>query len=61
MLSDELKSINAVLGKLVVKVDPDTADTLRLCAHNLEAAANEAEVMENNFYPLVENRIKETA
>lgn len=55
MLSDELKSINAVLGRLLGKIDPDTAETLRLCRRNLEAATEQAENMENNFYPKLEN------
>ena len=54
MLSAELKSIRAALGELLGKVDVESAELLRLCRRNLEAAADEAENMENNFYPNME-------
>ena len=46
MLSEELKSIHAGLGKLLGKLDPESADY---------AATEDAENLENSFVP------KETA
>lgn len=54
MLSDELKSINAALGRLLENVDTETAYTLGLCRRNLEEAADQARNMESNFYPQME-------
>lgn len=51
MLSEELKSIHAGLGKLLGKLDPENADFLRLLRRNLDAATEDAENMENNFVP----------
>ncbi len=50
MLSDELESIHINLGELLNKVDPNTAQILRICRRNLEAAADDARNMENNLY-----------
>lgn len=55
MLSEELKSIRDALGKLLGKVEPESAEVLRLCRRNLEAASDDARNMEDNFY------VKETA
>lgn len=54
MLSDELKGIRTALGELMGKVDDESAELLRVVRRNLEAAADEAENMENNFYPITE-------
>lgn len=54
MLSDELRSIKEALGGLLGKVDPETAEILRVCRRNLEAAADDAENLENNFIPQTE-------
>jgi len=51
MLSEELKSIQATLGRLLNRVDPECANTIRQCRRNLEAAAEQAEIMESNYYP----------
>lgn len=55
MLSEELKSIHAGLGKLLGKLDPESADYLRQIRRNLDAATEDAENLENSFVP------KETA
>lgn len=51
MLSEELKSIRIALGGLLGKVDADSADVLRQCRRNLEAAEDQAANMERNFCP----------
>ncbi len=51
MLSDELESIRIKLGELLQRVDPDTAQILRICRRNLEAAADDAKNLEHNFCP----------
>ena len=48
MLSDELDSIGAALGRLLDKVDTETADVLRRCQENLDEAASQAEQLEDN-------------
>ena len=54
MLSDELQSIRNILGRLLGKVDPESAETLRLCRRNLESAADDAAILENVMRPLKE-------
>lgn len=51
MLSEELKSIRAALGELLEKLDENSADLLRQCRKNLEAAEETAANMEQNFCP----------
>lgn len=51
MLSEELKSIRAALGELTSKVDAESAELLRQCRRNLEAAEDQAAAMEQNFCP----------
>ena len=51
MLSEELKSIHAGLGKLLGKLDPESADYLRQVRRNLDAATEDAENLENSFVP----------
>ena len=51
MLSDELKSVGAALGRLLGKVDAESAEVLKRCRENLKAATDQAENMEGNFYP----------
>lgn len=51
MLSEELKSIRAALGELMGKVDEESAELVRQCRRNLEAAAEQAVTMEQNFCP----------
>lgn len=51
MLSEELKSIHAALGRLLGKLDPENADFLRRARRNLDEAAEQAEYMENRIYP----------
>lgn len=51
MLSDELRGIRSALGELMDKVDENSAELLRQCRRNLEAAAEQASNMENNFIP----------
>lgn len=38
MLSEELKSIRTALGELLGNVDQDSAEVIRQCRRNLEAA-----------------------
>lgn len=47
MLSEELKSIRLALGELLGKVDVDSAEVLRQCRRNLEAAEDLAANLEN--------------
>ena len=50
MLKEELMSIHAMLSKLQERTTNETdASVLRLCRSNLEAAAEQAEAMENNL------------
>lgn len=50
MLKEELMSIHAMLGELRERTTNETdARILLLCRNNLEAAAEQAEVMENNL------------
>lgn len=51
MLSEELKSIHAGLGKLLGRLDPESADFLRRARRNLDEAVEEAENLERNFIP----------
>ena len=51
MLSDELKSIRAVLGELLGKVDTDSADIVRQARSNLDAAAELAREIEQRMTP----------
>lgn len=51
MLSEELKSIHAGLGKLLGKVDPESAEYLRQIRRNLDAATEDAEHLEENLVP----------
>ena len=45
MLHDEILSVHAALGDVLGRVDPTTADLLRSCRRNLEAAADTARQM----------------
>lgn len=49
MVSAKLKSINAALGGLLGKVDPDSAETLRMCRRNLDNATDLSEALENGL------------
>lgn len=49
MLSDELRSIRAVLGELMGKVDAESSDLLHQCRRNLEAAEEQAKALEENL------------
>lgn len=49
MLSEELKSIRAVLGELLNKVDQENAKVLRQCRRNLEAVEEQADNLEKNL------------
>lgn len=51
MLSEELRNIQAGLGKLLGKLDPESADFLRRARRNLDEAAEQAENLENHIYP----------
>lgn len=51
MLSEELKSIRAGLGKLLGKLDPESAEYLRQIRRNLDAASEDAENLENHLVP----------
>lgn len=51
MLSEELKSIRVALGELMSKVDEDSAELLRQCRRNLEAAEDQATTMEQSLSP----------
>ena len=57
MLKEELMSIHAMLSKLQERTTNETdARVLRLCRSNLEAAAEQAEAMENNLSRLTVRR-----
>lgn len=51
MLKDELTSIQAALGEVQGHIrDEDVAELVRGCRRNLEAAAEQAEALENNLH-----------
>lgn len=49
MLSQEIMSVHAVMGCLLPRVDPESAELVRLCRRNLEASADVAENLEKTL------------
>ena len=49
MLSQEIMSVHAVMGCLLPRVDPESAELVRLCRRNLEASADTAETLERTL------------
>lgn len=48
MLSEKIQSINTSLEKLLGRVDPDSANFIRICRRNLQAVADHARELEAN-------------
>lgn len=55
MISDEIRSIAAVLATLNSKVSPDATDTVQLCHLGLLVVAEQAEELEKHLYVLAQN------
>ncbi len=61
MLSDELKSIREVLGGIMGKVPVEMADVLRIARRNLDAAADQAEQLEQGLLVPEQQTTREAA
>lgn len=48
MLSEKIQSVNVSLEKLLGRVDPDSANFIRICRRNLQAVADHARELEAN-------------
>lgn len=55
MISEEIKNVAHVLGRLEGDVTADAADTIRRCQQVLLAAAGQAEELEKNLYALAQD------
>lgn len=53
MISDEIKSVVAVLKTLDTKAS-ESADTIQCCLSALQAAAEQSEELEKNLYALAQ-------
>lgn len=51
MISEDLKGLGVVLGRLLGRVDPECAEILRNVRRNLDALSSDVENMEANFIP----------
>lgn len=48
MLSEKIQSVNVSLEELLGRVDPESANFIRLCRRNLQAVADHARELEAN-------------
>lgn len=49
MLHEEITSVSSSLAVLLGRVDPESADFIRICRRNLDSAADTARELEQNF------------
>lgn len=49
MLHEEIASVSSSLAVLLGRVDPESADFIRICRRNLDSAADTARELEQNF------------
>lgn len=49
MLHEEITSISSSLAVLLGRVDPESADFIRICRRNLDSAADTARELEQHF------------
>lgn len=59
MISEDMKGLGVVIGRLLGRVSPECAGILRGVRRNLDALADEAENMEKNFSPCADGAKQE--